>query len=115
MVFRRRRWRVLAITLISLVVVAVSWTSAREPADTPPRKNRQKPRVQLALLLDTSNSMDGLIDQAKTQLWKIVGEFAKTKLAGKSPKLEVALYEYGNDNNGYRSGRLQRHNRRRRC
>jgi len=27
--------------------------------------------IQVALLLDTSNSMDGLIDQAKAQLWEI--------------------------------------------
>jgi hypothetical protein len=56
------------------------------------------PTIRLALLLDTSNSMDGLINQAKTQLWNIVGEFAKTELAGQTPKLQVALYEYGNDN-----------------
>jgi len=61
------------------------------------QKDKQAPLVQLALLLDTSNSMDGLINQAKTQLWNIVGEFAKTKLGGRTPRLEVALYEYGND------------------
>jgi hypothetical protein len=53
--------------------------------------------VQLAILLDTSNSMDGLIDQAKTQLWKIVNEMARSKRDGKSINLYVALYEYGND------------------
>jgi len=56
------------------------------------------PHVQMAILLDTSNSMDGLINQARTQLWAIVNEFAKTELGGKLPVLEVALYEYGNDN-----------------
>jgi len=49
-------------------------------------------RVQMAILLDTSGSMSGLIDQAKTQLWKIVNEFAVKK---GGPELEVALYEYG--------------------
>ena len=34
------------------------------------------PVVQLAILLDTSNSMDGLIDQARSQLWKVVNEFS---------------------------------------
>lgn len=57
-----------------------------------------KPVVQIALLLDTSNSMDGLIDQARTQLWKIVNEFIVLKRQGKRPELQVALYEYGNDN-----------------
>ena len=54
--------------------------------------------VQLAILLDTSNSMDGLIDQAKSQLWKIVNEMSRSKKGGESINLYVALYEYGNDN-----------------
>src|SRR6187455_3373485 len=54
--------------------------------------------IMIALLLDTSNSMDGLIDQAKSQLWKIVNEVAAAKKAdGKQPKIKIALYEYGND------------------
>ena len=54
-------------------------------------------RIQLAILLDTSNSMDGLIGQAKSQLWKIVNELARSKRHGVHPALEVALFEYGND------------------
>jgi hypothetical protein len=53
--------------------------------------------IQIALLLDTSNSMDGLIGQAKSQLWKIVNEFALARKNGKIPKLQIALYEYGNN------------------
>jgi hypothetical protein len=53
------------------------------------------PRIQLAILLDTSSSMDGLIDQAKSQLWKIVNEMAQARRDGKVPRLEVSLYEYG--------------------
>lgn len=53
--------------------------------------------IQLALLLDTSNSMDGLIDQAKSQLWKIVNELATSKKDGKAVELNVALSEYGKD------------------
>jgi hypothetical protein len=52
----------------------------------------------IALLLDTSNSMDGLIDQAKSQLWKIVNELAAAKCGdGSRPRIKIALYEYGND------------------
>jgi len=39
----------------------------------------EPPLVQLAILLDTSNSMDGLIDQAKSQLRKIANAFAYAK------------------------------------
>jgi hypothetical protein len=56
----------------------------------------QRPTVDVALLLDTSNSMDGLIHQAKSQLWTIVQQFAKAKKAGQTPVLRVALFEYGN-------------------
>jgi hypothetical protein len=54
--------------------------------------------VQVAILLDTSNSMDGLIEQAKSQLWKIVNEIALARDAkGNIPQLLLALYDYGND------------------
>ena len=58
---------------------------------------QKKPVIQLCILLDTSNSMDGLIDQARTQLWRVVNQFATAKRDGRSPELQVALYEYGND------------------
>lgn len=53
--------------------------------------------IQIALLLDTSNSMDGLIEQAKSQLWKILNELSRARKDGKIPELQIALYEYGND------------------
>ncbi len=53
------------------------------------------PRVQIALLLDNSGSMQGLINQARTQMWKLVNEFATAKQNGKPIRLELALYEYG--------------------
>ncbi len=58
-----------------------------------------KNRIQIALLLDTSGSMDGLIDQAKTQLWKVVNTFIDAERGGEKPFVEVALYEYGNNSN----------------
>jgi hypothetical protein len=53
-------------------------------------------KVQVAILFDTSNSMDGLIDQAKSRLWNIVNEMSSLRYQGKSPTLELALYDYGN-------------------
>ena len=58
--------------------------------------NCPAPRIQIALLLDTSNSMDGLIAQTKSQLWMLVNELGETKRHGITPKIELALYEYGN-------------------
>lgn len=57
-----------------------------------------KQYIKVALLLDTSNSMDGLIDQAKAQLWDIVNELSYAKCGTQKPNLQIALYEYGNDN-----------------
>lgn len=55
-------------------------------------------KIQVAILLDTSSSMDGLIDQAKSRLWNIVNTLTTLKYNGRSPEIEIALYEYGNDN-----------------
>lgn len=54
-------------------------------------------KIQIAILLDTSGSMDGLINQTREQLWRIVNTFATAKKDGKRPRLELALYQYGND------------------
>ncbi|MEN8787962.1 MAG: vWA domain-containing protein [Flavobacteriaceae bacterium] len=65
-------------------------------------------KVQIALLLDTSNSMDGLINQAKAQLWDIVNEFTYARCSHrKRPGLEIALYQYGNNELSSREGYIQ--------
>ncbi|EAR02196.1 vWA domain-containing protein [Maribacter sp. HTCC2170] len=64
--------------------------------------------VKIALLLDTSNSMDGLINQAKSQLWDIVNKFTYAKCGNDArPKLQIALYQYGNDDLSSREGYIQ--------
>lgn len=64
--------------------------------------------IKVALLLDTSNSMDGLIDQAKAQLWEIVNELSYAKCRNERPNLQIALYEYGNDNLNSRDGYIRK-------
>ncbi len=65
-----------------------------EKAETPFAGVRSA--VDVAILLDTSNSMDGLIDQARSQLWTIVQQFARAEKEGKTPELRVTIFEYGN-------------------
>ena len=52
--------------------------------------------VQIALILDTSSSMDGLVAQARTQLWEMVSDL-QTGPDGDERKVAVALYQYGNN------------------
>ena len=78
----------LAVLIIFSIYSLVTFSN--QMADKKPSNNNS---IQLALLLDTSNSMDGLIDQAKSQLWKIVNELATSKKSGKPIDFYVALYE----------------------
>ena len=80
---------------------------AAEEKEQSKKSEEKADRIQLAILLDTSNSMDGLINQARTQLWKIVNELATAKRNGKAPDLEVALYEYGKSSLSRDSGFVQ--------
>ena len=62
-------------------------------------------KIQAAVLLDVSNSMDGLIEQAKAQLWNMVSVMGKAKCDnGLTPEIEISLYEYGRTNNDAKSG-----------
>ncbi len=96
-------------SVLSCVVVAVvglagfGALSAAELAKPTP-----KPRIQIAILLDVSGSMTGLINQARTQLWRIVNELATAQRDGQIPTLEVALYEYGNGKLSARNGYMRR-------
>ncbi len=69
-----------------------------QPKDDSPPFTGKRPAVDVAVLLDTSNSMDGLISQAKAQLWRIVQEFAAAEKSGQTPSLRVSVFEYGNSN-----------------
>ena len=85
-----RRW----LTGIVCISLMVTWLW-RANAVRAQEEEKDAPLVQMAILLDTSGSMSGLIAQAKTQLWRIVNEFATAKQDGRRPEFQVALYEYG--------------------
>lgn len=86
--------RIYLLQLMTLLLLGVSITST---ATDPLANKKNKQTIKVALLLDTSNSMDGLINQAKAQLWEIVNELSYAKYGIQKPDLEIALYEYGND------------------
>lgn len=98
-------------TLAGLALVALSASCLRaEPTRKMPSEfakttasssesNEQasEPLVQLALLLDTSGSMEGLVDQARYQLWNVVQDLATANLEDQRIRLEIGVYQYGTD------------------
>lgn len=100
------------------LLAAVAWPIAREglgaagsesappatadptPDPAPPAtvsSSTEGPTIQIALLLDTSSSMSGLLDQARSHLWRVVNALDSATYHGATPRLEIAIYEYGND------------------
>ncbi|MCB0376276.1 MAG: VWA domain-containing protein, partial [Sinomicrobium sp.] len=71
------------------------------------KEHPDKKYIKVALLLDTSNSMDGLINQAKAYLWDVVNELSYARCENKAPDLLIALYEYGNDGLPSREGYIR--------
>jgi hypothetical protein len=53
-------------------------------------------KVQLVILFDTSNSMDGLLNQAKSRIWELVNQASMLHYQGAPITLEIAMYDYGN-------------------
>jgi von Willebrand factor type A domain-containing protein len=83
---------------VALAAVAlaapVAFADGDGGAAKPPPPSAAGRDVDLAICLDTSGSMDGLIDAARQKIWSIVNDLA---LAKPAPKLHVALLTYGND------------------
>jgi hypothetical protein len=81
--------------ILSAAMAAMLLPASASPSFAAESKNADRPIVQIAVLLDTSSSMDGLIEQAKGQLWKIVNEFIQARQNGVQPEVHLALFEYG--------------------
>jgi len=73
-----------------LSLAATLAARAADPAASAPAGKK----VDVAICLDISGSMDGLIESAKIKLWTIVNDLAKVE---PTPILRVALYSYGCD------------------
>ncbi|MFW6066654.1 MAG: vWA domain-containing protein, partial [Planctomycetota bacterium] len=91
-----------AVLAATLIPVGAAEEPA-SPAETTAAE--QQPRhVDIAICLDTSGSMSGLIDSAKQKLWAIVNELAAAR---PRPVLRVALYHYGNTSLDAETGWVQ--------
>ena len=96
------------IAFVILIFSAFTLMSLSKPAGKKNKKAAVKnlnPKIQVAILLDVSNSMDGLIEQAKAQLWNMVSVMGKAKCDNSvAPQIEIALYEYGRSSNAVADG-----------
>lgn len=80
------------------VVIAPVTEVPAEPVAEAPTEART---IDLAICLDTSGSMSGLIEAAKQKLWAIVNDLA---LAEPTPRLRVALLTFGNNGHSEEDG-----------
>jgi Mg-chelatase subunit ChlD len=71
----------------------------QQPQQQQQQQQQQTKRVDLVIALDTSSSMDGLIDSARAKLWDVVNLLSH---ASPQPILRVGLISYGNS--GYDAG-----------
>ena len=83
--------------LVSLFLLGPTFANQTTIEIDSPKSKDTKRKIQLVILFDTSNSMDGLLEQAKSRLWEIVNETSELRHSGEIPTLEIAMYDYGND------------------
>lgn len=107
------------VLILSLIVFnACSASSLKLPEILKPTKihkpdivhstfKRTGPTIQIGLLLDTSGSMDGLLQQAKDQLWDIVNEVTYANKDNQDVTIQVGIFEYGKDSLPKYEGYLQ--------
>ena len=81
--------------LLIAAAAVLSGPAARpvQACDVPGDYKPAPQAIDLAICLDTSGSMSGLLNSAKQKLWDIVNDLA---MAEPAPKLRVALLTFGN-------------------
>ncbi len=79
-----------------IVTTPVTVTTA-EPVAPKAEPASTKPIIQIAILLDTSGSMQGLINQARSRIWDIVNVMATARKSGQRAEFQVAIYQYGSE------------------
>ncbi len=96
---------------LSLSIVAMmALTRQTDKTATALPATKAGPKIQAAILLDVSGSMDGLIEQAKAQLWNMVSTMGEAQCDGVAPQIEIALYEYGRTTNDAKAGYVKKIN-----
>lgn len=90
-----------AYAAVAIVGCLSLFSASHAEARSQIQEDQTSRHVDLAIALDVSGSMSGLIDSAKQRLWDIVNELGR---AQPQPILRVAILSYGNPGYGSASG-----------
>ena len=99
-----RRPLLIAVALIWMAATIWATESIGARADEPWPPDRPWEIIDLAIALDTSGSMQPLIDAVSLKLWDIVHDVARLK---PTPVFRMALLTYGNSNYDAKAGRVR--------
>lgn len=80
-----------ALLTLFAVLLTLGGVAAADEARKP---TAERSHIDMVVALDTSNSMDGLIDSARQKIWDLVNDMATAK---PTPILRVGLISFGND------------------
>src|SRR5436309_8462330 len=83
-------------SLLLLTALALSWTGLSTAQEG--NKPAEKPQVEVVFCLDTTGSMGGLINAAKSKIWAVCNQIA----AGKpTPDLKIGLVAFRDHGDEY--------------
>src|SRR5689334_19775017 len=83
-------------TALLAVVLCAGVAAGRQPA--PKASPKSRPQVEVVVCLDTTGSMDGLINAAKSKIWSICNQIAAGKPA---PDLKIGLVPFRDHGDEY--------------
>lgn len=92
----RKHWVVTALVLSVLLVTRGN--ALTKPSATVEQRPAQQSVIDIAFCLDTTGSMSGLLEGAKTKIWSIVNTISTAK---PRPTLRIALIGYRDLNDAY--------------
>ncbi|MFN7956056.1 MAG: vWA domain-containing protein [bacterium] len=82
----------------SVALLATTARTAASPAATDAPPVAAKPRIDVAFVLDTTGSMGGLIEGAKSKIWSIANEMIR---ATPTPEIRIGLVAYRDRGDAY--------------
>lgn len=80
------------------VTIVILMTFSSVHAETDKSTNQDRPKIEVAFILDTTGSMEGLIEGAKAKIWSIANDIVNTD---PTPDLKIGLIGYRDKTDKY--------------